>query len=65
VRCREGSERGQIEKTEDFAQIQPQDEIRRQAEAGPRRFEGRGHHNLGEPRGKHQWLQAHGAGHRD
>jgi hypothetical protein len=45
---REGSERGQVEKTEDFAQGQPQDEVRGQVEAWPRRSEGRrGHHNLG------------------
>ena len=63
---REGSTGGQVEKTEDVAQSQPQNEIRRKVEAGPRRFEGRwGHHNLGRSRGEHQWLQAHGAGHRD
>jgi hypothetical protein len=61
---KEGSTRGQVEKTEDFAQIQPQDKIRRQVEAEPRRFKG-GHHNLGGPRWKYQRLQAHGAGHRD
>jgi hypothetical protein len=48
---REGSERGQIQKTEDLAQIQSKDEIRGQAQAGRRRCEGRSHHNLGEPRG--------------
>ncbi len=57
---------GQVQKTEDFAQSQPQDEIRRKVETGPRRFEGgRSHHNLGKSRGKHQWLQAHGPGHGD
>lgn len=57
----EGSARGQVEKTEEFGQSQSEDEIRRQRGREPRRLEGC-HHNLDEPRRKHQRLQAHGAG---
>jgi len=61
---KEGSAHGQVEKAEDFGQIQPEDEIRCQKGSDPRRPEG-SHHNLGQPRRKHQRLQAHGAGYRN